>query len=253
MWRSDPHLSAAMHVCVFTTPSCSTAPCVQSGDANVCDVQFKSLYPRWMLETERGVSHVQWIIASHAEGEGRRMQKATTAYKKKHHHNTSPPARTQSAAHMLRWMKGFLTHAEWHISMLGFFSHTRISQGERFPFRVLLCPSLLVSTNLHLRLPKLEMLEGEDAKWEGDHTKTHCNTSSFHCRAFPSQTSTFPFTLSLSFFLDFTCMAVNAGQFSLFQLDRCCTWLSLLDRQPPVSLLWNKNDSIHAFKLNLVR
>lgn len=47
----------------------------------------------------------------------------------KHHWNmpfksdTSPPARMQSAAQMLHWMKGFLTQAEWRIPTL-LFPHT---------------------------------------------------------------------------------------------------------------------------------
>lgn len=59
------------------------------------------------------------------------MQKATTEYKKKTQPqhtikpNTSPPARAQSTvSQTLRWMKGFLTQTEWHISTRRFLFHT---------------------------------------------------------------------------------------------------------------------------------
>lgn len=144
---------------------------------------------------ERGMSHVQWIIASHTGGEGRGMQKATTAYEKTttHHYVKREPARVQPAAQTLGWMKGSLTQTEWHITTLVLLLTRSHFTSLAIPFEALLCPGLLVSSNLHLGLPKLVMLEGEDAKWKGGHTKMYCNTSSFS-----SLTSTFPFTFSHS-------------------------------------------------------
>lgn len=190
--------------------------CLQSEDANVYDVQFKSLHPWWNTGAEARERNESCAVnhslphrrrgETHAESNNCIQKKKKKKRKKKRPQhtikpNTFPPGQVQSVARLDR--NGFLTETEWHISTLCFFSHTQISQADKFPLRALLCPGLLVSTNLHLGLPTLGMLEGEDAKWKGGRTMIHCNTYCSHCRAFPS--------LTLQLLLGFTCMMVNSG------------------------------------------
>ncbi len=208
-----------------------------------------------MPEPERGVSHVQWIIASHAEGEGRRMQKATTAHKKKHRHNTPL---SQLRLHLPECSLQHRCSAGWRAFSralndtfpLSAFSHTLAFHKQSGFLSELFCA-------LAYLFPQTCTYDCQSWKcWregmQNERVITQRRTvipPPFTAEPFPLKPPLFPSHSSL----DFTSVAVNAAQFSLFQLDRCCTWLSLLDRQPLVTLLWNKNESIHAFNLKLVR
>lgn len=73
---------------------------------------FASLVKRWKQKPERGVSHVLWIIASHAAEERRRMQKSKDCMQSTQHtikSVTSPLARVWGA--------------QWHISALFYSPH----------------------------------------------------------------------------------------------------------------------------------
>lgn len=79
------------------------------------------------------------------------------------------------------------------------------------------CVLALLSANLHLRPPKLKLLKIQNERLV---TQRYHTIIPPRLRAPSSQNLHFPFTLSNSnSFLDFTCMAVSAGPFSLKTTD----------------------------------
>lgn len=163
-WQSDPRWSAV--TCAFViSPSPAVALLCRREILMCVMCSLRVCIPGEILGAEAGERNESCAV-NHSlprrrrRGDACRKQqlhtKRTTAtHREVGYISTCPTAVCSTDA---------LTHAEWHISTLLFFSRAQISPAERFPSWALLYAGLLVCTNLHLRLPKLKMLEGEDAK-----------------------------------------------------------------------------------------
>lgn len=144
MWWSALHWSAVTCVCIFTGPSCSRV-CHQEMLMRVrCSLSV--CIPGEILGAEAGERNescaVNHSLPRRRRGETHAESNNCIQSTPQQHNiqsDTSPPARMQSAAQTLGWMKGFLTQTEWHISTL-----SRFLTRSHFTSRAISFPSSFV-------------------------------------------------------------------------------------------------------------
>ena len=166
-WQSDPHWSAM--TCVFVISPGPAAALLCHREMLMCVMcSLRVCIPGEILGAEAGERNESCAV-NHSlprrrrRGDACRKQQLHTKRTTATHREVgyistclSAVCSTDALAHMLN--DTFL------LSAFFFFSRAQISPAERFPFGALLFAGLLVCSNLHLRLPKLKMLEGEDVK-----------------------------------------------------------------------------------------
>lgn len=179
---------------IFTGSSCSAA-CVFSWEMLMCALcRWRICIPGETLGAEAGERNESCAVNHSLPRRQRGMQKATTPYKKINNPH-QPYTHSTEVRYIFTCSDAVcstdalqdegLSHANWMTHFHSAFSHTLAFHRQSDFLTKLFCAlAYLFSQTCTYGCQSWEMLEGEDAKWKGGHTKTHCSASSFHCRAF---------------------------------------------------------------------